>query len=399
MAEEKVLIRPDDDFIKEVKKYGGASVKQCYQCATCSVTCALSPDDSPFPRKEMIWSQWGLKERLFADPDIWLCHQCNDCTVYCPRNAKPGDVLAAIRNYMYKSLAPPAFLGKALSDAKFLPLLILFPVVLFLALLGISGHLNIPEGEIVFKKFVPHIVVDSVFIVFSVLMLVALLVGFVRFWRYIDNLDFKGKLGDAKERGPHVKLMIKALIDTIVEFLLHKKFNECDSSKIRYWAHLGIFYGFLALFITTAIIFFSTYVLGMETPLVLYHPVKLLANLGAILLCIGCGIALYQRLSRSADKQSSNNSYYDWLFLGILSIVAITGVLTEIIRLADLAAAAYVMYFIHLVFAFFLIAYLPYSKFAHLLYRLVALVYSRYGELLKAPPEEEAATAEERATA
>ena len=92
---ETYVIDPDLDFINKVGALGGEDLKKCYQCATCSVACPISPDTKPFPRKEMIAASWGLKDKLVGNADIWLCHNCGDCSTRCPREAKPADVLAA----------------------------------------------------------------------------------------------------------------------------------------------------------------------------------------------------------------------------------------------------------------------------------------------------------------
>jgi quinone-modifying oxidoreductase subunit QmoC len=361
------LIKPDSNFTKEVIGLGGESLKKCFQCSTCSVVCTLSPDDKPFPRKEMLWAQWGLKDRLLGDPDIWRCHQCNDCTVHCPRDAGPGNVLAALRNYSFGHYANPAFLGKAFRNPKYLPLLLLFPVVLFLILLGATGNLTIPEGEIVFEHFMPHIILDPVFLVLTGLIFVIVAMSLSRFWR-----DMKKSTGSPKSS--ITDIISGSAISNLIEFLQHKKFYECGSSRIRMLSHMAIFYGCMSFALVTASVFIGTYTVGLELPMAQYHPLKIIANLGAIAVITGCLLIIVRRLS--AGKATGNSSYLDWNLVILILVVTSLGILTEVLRLADLATAAYVLYFIHLVLVFYGIAYFPYSKLAHLLYRSLAILYA-----------------------
>jgi len=360
------LIKPDSNFTKEVIGLGGESLKKCFQCSTCSVVCTLSPEENPFPRKEMLWAQWGLKDRLLGDPDIWLCYQCNDCTVHCPRDAGPGNVLAALRNYSFGHYANPAFLGKAFRNIKYLPLLLLFPVALFLILLGATGYLTIPEGEIVFAKFVPHIIVDPVFLVLTGLVFMVLAVSLSRFWKGLMAGTYPADLSI-------LDVFRRSALSKLIELLLHKKFYECGSARIRMLAHMSIFYGCLAFVLVTASVFIGTYAFGIETPLSSYNPLKIIANLGAIAVIFGCLLVIFRRLR--GGKDVGNSSYLDWNLIILILTVTVLGVLTEVFRLAELATAAYVLYFIHLVSVFFGIAYFPYSKLAHLMYRSLAIMY------------------------
>ena len=79
----RVTIDADLNFVQGLIHHGGADLKKCYQCSTCTVACPLTPDEAPFPRKEMLWAQWGMKDKLVRDMDLWLCHNCNDCTDLC----------------------------------------------------------------------------------------------------------------------------------------------------------------------------------------------------------------------------------------------------------------------------------------------------------------------------
>jgi quinone-modifying oxidoreductase subunit QmoC len=369
-------VRPDTGFVREVVGLGGDSVKKCFQCATCSVVCPLATDDNPFPRKEMLWAQWGLREKLVNDPSVWACHQCNDCSVHCPREAGPGDVMAALRAYCIGLYAVPGFMGKAFREPKYLPLLLAVPVVLFIILLSATGYLAIPDGEIVFKKFVPHTIVDPLFLVLVGLVLVSVAVSLSRFWKAITS-------GDGTNSPSLSAVLRRTAVPLLVQLLLHKKFRDCGSSTTKSIAHLTIFYGCLAFALVTGSIFIGTYAFDVETPLSQYHPLKIIANAGTLAVLVGCSIVVYRRLR--GGKETGGSSYLDWNLVLLILAVVLAGVLTEVTRLADAASAAYTFYFIHLVLVFYGIAYFPYSKLAHLLYRSLAVLYVEYKSLEAQP--------------
>src|SRR5262245_59320802 len=148
-------VEPDLQFKQQILSLGAHDLTSCYQCGTCSVVCPISTPLNPFPRKEMVLVQWGLKDVALSNSSIWLCHQCGICTSYCPRDAKPADVMAALRDYSITHYAVPRFMGRALSDPKYLPVLFAIPIMVFAALLSWLGHLTaLPAGEVVFSKFI-----------------------------------------------------------------------------------------------------------------------------------------------------------------------------------------------------------------------------------------------------
>src|SRR6056297_1381443 len=141
--------QPDLEFIAEIRGLGGETLKKCYQCATCSVACPIAPEGSPFPRKEMIAASWGLKDKLISNGDIWLCHNCGDCTDMCPRGAAPGDVMAAVRAAAITEYAQPKALAKAVNDPKKLPWLLGIPAIWF----AILAYITMAHEDVMTKLF------------------------------------------------------------------------------------------------------------------------------------------------------------------------------------------------------------------------------------------------------
>ena len=371
-------IEPDLDFIRDVIRSGGDTVKKCFQCASCSVVCPISPEQEPFPRKEMIAAQWGLKDRLVKDPDIWLCHNCNDCSTYCPRGAKPGDVLNALRQKSIQHYSLPGKLARMVSDRKYLPHLFGIPAFFFLIVILFANHFGEStivlhgkeksiEGLILSWKMIPMLAVDVIFILTSLVVVGVFANGVLRFWKDMEALR------------PTQTGLIPSAIEVVQEILDHRNFKECGTNQDRYLGHLGIFYGFVALFVVTTCIFLGIYFLSLfveipPTPWAWYNPVKILANLGALALLGGCFLVIRNRLREDEDTRSS---YYDWFFLGLVTAVGLTGFVAEIVRWLGIGFLYYILYFAHLVCVWALIAYLPYSKFAHLVYRTVALIHAK----------------------
>jgi len=371
---DKYLIEPDVNFVKEIVGLGGDTLKKCFQCATCSVVCPISPDTKPFPRKEMIAASWGLKDRLVGNLDIWLCHHCGDCTTNCPRGAKPGEVLGAVRSYAIANYAVPKTLGKWVNSPKFLPILLLIPTAIFIVLGLITGLLDFTPGgeEIAQAKFFSTWLVDLIFIPLAVWVVAIFALGLKNFINDIhENALLEGKT-DKKEL--EFGGLIMALIRVIPTILKHDKFSECTENKDRFLAHFLVFYSFIGLFIVTNIFFIALYGMQIHGPYSQWNPVKWLANISGVALIIGGVLMIWNRLS----KTDQTTAYADWYLLGLVLGLGLTGMLTEITRMAGLAGITYWTYFIHLVFVFNLFAFLPFSKLAHLVYRTVAMAYNEY---------------------
>ncbi|MFC2171919.1 quinone-interacting membrane-bound oxidoreductase complex subunit QmoC [Acidobacteriota bacterium] len=371
-------IKPDVAFIKKALARGGGDLKKCYQCATCSVVCQLSPDEKPFPRKEMIWAQWGLKDKLFSDPHVWLCHDCNDCSVHCPRGAKPSEVLSSLRNLAIEYYSKPRFLATMVLRPAYLPLLVLIPVLFIGIAVWLSADMDAASHHVHYGAMFPHAVLNSSFTLLALLAFVGVMIGAVKFWKAMN-----GREGGANPGRP-VALSISGIVTTIKEIIVHNRFRKCGEQKSRAISHILAVAGFVGLLLTTVWAIVYLMFMPERYPLALWDPAKILGNLSAALLFIGVTIMIIKRLFLN-KKQIGRGKYFDWYFLVVLFAISVTGIACEILRYTEIPSVAYPMYFVHLVLIFMLLIYAPYSKFAHVVYRAVAMLYTLCAERAEVP--------------
>lgn len=387
---EKYLAQPDLDFIHEVVGLGGDTLKKCFQCATCSVACPIAPENSPFPRKEMIAASWGLKDKLIGNADIWLCHECGDCTTLCPRGAAPGDVMGAVRSMAIREYATPKFMADAVNDQSQLPKLIAVPAI-WLALMafitvfmgdfmakifdkfGIHWYHGDHSGDVIaHANFISSWLVDFTFVPLLNISIIIFAIGLYRFVKDIhENAVLNGKT-DKKELD--IKEFLLSFIKVVPTVLLHKKFNECGENNSRATSHMMVLYGFIGCFIVTGIFFVVLYVFGIPGPYSQLNPVKVLANISGIAIILGSALMIKDRMAKTDAK----TAYKDWYLLGLVIGLGATGMLAQMTRLAGAEYLSYFIYYLHLICVFNLFAFLPFSKMAHLVYRFVALGYAEY---------------------
>jgi quinone-modifying oxidoreductase subunit QmoC len=376
--------RVDPGLMEDLEAFGLKDASKCFHCSNCTVTCTLSTPENPFPRKLVRHLQLGLKERILRVPEPWLCHACSDCTVHCPRGAKPGEVLGALRQMCIENYAFPPILARMVGDIKFLPALIALPVILFLVwlyglgLLGVkvAGDLvhkgiAIPEGKVVYSKLFPTLLgVDAIFVPVFFFALCVFGLGVIRFWK------------DLNEANPwKVKLQgnfIRSLAAVGKDILWHKRFRECETTYGRTLNHFWLVFGFIFLATVTSWAFLREWVFHFDSPYTLFRPpdpLKWLALLGSVLLIFGI-YRIYAARQDNAEK-AGYGTYYDWQLIYLIAAVGITGALSWAFRLLGSATLAYPTYFLHLVSIFCLFFYAPYTKTAHLVYRTVAMLYAR----------------------
>ena len=366
MAATSVLL-PSADLRQELTRRGAGDVGKCYQCATCSSVCELAPTQSPFPRRQMLLAQWGLLDRLAADPAVWLCHQCNDCTVRCPRDAKPGDVLQAVRSLVIEKLAFPAFLGRFVAKARATwPLLLGLPLLFWVALLGLTGHLGVPadlQAGWAYEQLVPHVFIYGVFFPVAGWVLLASVVSGRRFWKLLGS------------GGQRTGSFVGALAPALGEIAVHRRFGRCGAAKPRQLGHLTLLWGFVGAAVTSGLLIVGMYIQHLAMPLPLSHFYKILGNVSGALLVVGGAMLVGNRLGDR--KASGTSSAFDSFFLGVVVLVIATGMTVELARLADAASFALTIYVVHLGAVMTLFLTFPYSKFAHMLYRTLAMVHAR----------------------
>jgi len=358
------FVDPDLGFVEELSSFGAKTFQKCYQCATCSVSCSLSPDENPFPRKEMLWAKWGLTDRLMSDLDVWTCYYCGDCSSRCPRQADPGETMMALRRYLttrydWTGLSRRFYLSEAWEIGA------IAAVGLFVVALFYFFHGPMLTDRVSVNTFAPVFWVEVGDWFMALILSTFLLSNAYRMYRHT--------MGD--EKIP-LSVYVRQIPTFIVNFATQKRWRDCGEGgeggqdRGRWLKHFLLVTGYMTM-MTLIIVFLRWFQTDEIHPI--YHPTRLLGYYATAVLLYVTVEMMISRLKKK-DEIHKYSEFSDWLFLVLLFLTTLTGIAMHIFRLAGMPLSTYYSYVVHLAIAVpMLVVEVPFGKWAHLMYRPLAL--------------------------
>ena len=355
-----VRIEPDLRFKTEMAEFGGTTFDRCYQCAACSTICELSTEAAPFPRKEMGWAQWGLKDRLVRDADLWRCHFCGECSERCPRGADPGESMMALRRwaisrYDWTGLSRKLYTSRAWELGTLLAVALV--VVGLFAWSGAFSAERMITTHVSMNTFIPVSQVHSADWAMAGILAFFLLSNSWRMARLMldgQKIPLSVYLGQA--------------MTFLLQFSVQRDWQRCAGEKIRWLKHLFLITGYATMFALVMLFLDHLQVDSSE-----FTWVSLLGYYCTVAIIYFSVDAIISRARKTKPiHRYSHDS--DWMFLILLLLTGVSGIAVHAFRMMDLPMATYVTYVAHLGIAVpMLVVEVPFMKWAHLMYRPLAL--------------------------
>jgi quinone-modifying oxidoreductase subunit QmoC len=376
--------RVDPNLMVELKEYGAVGIEKCINCGNCTAICPLTSDEHPFPRNVSRLIQVGLKDRLLASTDPWLCYYCGDCSETCPKGAEPAETLMAVRRWLTAHYDRSGHGAKLYTSGKATWLAILrfslIPLLLLVIFHLLNGFGLIHFGSIVTSRvdlnsFAP------VLWVWAVVLVDFALLGY----RVLTNTSYMHQLimGTNKpgERIP-LHIYVQELKTLVTHALTQKRWLECGKDRTHWFKHLLLIsgYGTMLVLIVGLLWWFQT-----DNLYPIYHPQRWLGYYATIVLLFASGDALIGRI-RKRDQIHRFSHHSDWLFPGFLFVGTLTGIMVHIFRYAGWPWPTYILYVVHVMAMIAMLdTEVGIGKWTHLMYRPLAI----YFEAVKVAAEKE----------
>ena len=368
------------ELLLNLKQFGVEDAATCFNCGNCTAVCSLSSEATPFPRKVIRYLQLGLKDKLVASPEPWLCYYCGDCSETCPRQANPGEVMMGLRRYL-TSMYDWTGISRLFYTSKVFEVT---AILLVAALVGLGFyffHGPMLTDRVALNVFAPNTTIEILDLIMLAVLSFFLLTNAYRLFKAIMGdpdqypaLSFaeKQQVQNRLLRGVPLAIYIREAKEFVLQFFTQKKFAACGtrSQNIQWINHLLIMTGYSIVF---ALVVIGIRWFQRDEIYPLWHPIRVLGYYATFAILYGTTIAIWGRIKKSKTVYEHSHSS-DWAFLILLWLTTFTGILIHVGRLLELPLTTYAIYVIHMMIAVpMLVIEVPCAKWTHQLYRPLVL--------------------------
>jgi ferredoxin len=381
MDHSDALIYSDPSLIADIRRYGKFDTTGCYQCGSCTISCDLVTDFVSFPRRIIRYALLGLRKPLVASLDPWVCHDCGDCSLICPRQAEPRISMMTVRRFLTAQYDWTGISSKILSSRAWyvaslaaVAAAVLLLIVLYHLLrvgLGFHDFVTTPMG---LEHMFPIIKYYTLTVMLVPLFL--LLARILRIWRLTmrgEGIPFSAYV---REAGTYVR-----------HTMTHTLMRKCPE-KGRWAGHWVLAFG-VSLILAIKVLALHWFQTDNIYPL--YHPQRWLGYIATICILYGVGTILIGRV-RAEKEIYKETTLEDAMFPLLLLFTALSGISVHILRYAGLEMACHFVYALHIVIATpMLLVEMSFGKWSHMIYRPLALYFQAVKERASQPaPAQEA---------
>jgi len=368
MAVNVIPVQSDPALLACIRRYGKFDTAGCYQCGNCTISCELVTNFVSFPRKSIRYALLGLRGPLLESLEPWVCHDCGDCSLVCPRQAEPRISMMTLRRFLTAQYDWTGIASKLLqSKTWYLSSLIFVAVLTLLLIIGYHlWYVAMPVRDFVTTPFgLEHMFPIMTYYTLTVVLfpLALLLSRVFRIWRLTMNEAGQNSF-------PFSAYVAEAWI-YVYESVAQPLMRKC-TEKGRWLGHWMLALG--------TVMMLAIKVLGLrwfqtDNIYPFYNPQRWIGYLGAGLILYGIGDILACRL-RARKEICKETHFHDLVFPILAGLTVLSGLATHILRYAGFALACHYAYALHVIIATpLLVIEMSFGKWSHMVYRPLALYF------------------------
>ncbi len=376
-------VASDPALVAAVRRFGRFDATGCYQCGSCTVSCDLVSEFASFPRKPIRFALLGLRGPLLQSLEPWICHDCGDCSIVCPREADPRASMATLRRFLTaqydwtglssKLLASRAWYVGALSVAAGIAVGLILWYHLSYVGMKLSEFATIPLG-------LGHMFPTMTYYTLTVVLLpvLFLMTHAGRMWWLTMHR------GDGVS--PSAFVYVREAWRFAYHSATHALMRRCDE-RARWLGHWIMAFGVVLML---AIKVFGLSWFQTDNIYPIYHPQRWLGYLGTACILFGVGAIVVGRI-RKVKEFYKDTRFEDLVFPVLLLLTAVTGIAVHVFRYVGLGLTSHFTYALHVIVATpLLVVEMSFGKWSHMIYRPMAL----YLQAVRQRAMERAAVAE-----